>query len=140
VQATAHLSNAVYEEGDYEQVVELTTRNIRAWPGDWSSPYPGSAPPPIHTRFWLALSLAQLGRFSEAAGPEAEMIRLAEETQNSWAMGSVYYGVGVIRLFVGDHARARSLLERAISECRMRSVVLTSGRPFLATPGAGGTR
>ena len=40
------------------------------------------------------MSLAQLGRFAEAAEHEAEAIRLAEPTQHAFTIGLAHYAAG----------------------------------------------
>jgi len=125
VLATAHLNGAVYNEGEYREVVERARQNLRVWQGDWSAAYPTAAPPPIHDRFWLVLSLAHLGAFVEAEEPEMEMIRLAEASQNYWAMGSVWFAAGVLHLFRGYFLKAHSLLARALTECKSRTIITT---------------
>ena len=46
-----------------------------------------AVPPSVFDRSWLVMSLAQLGRFAEAAEYEAEAIRLAEPTQHAYTVG-----------------------------------------------------
>ena len=65
-------------------MVELATDNLAALPADWVYENFGRpAPPSVFDRFWLVMSLAELGRFAEAAEHEAEAIRLAEPTQHA---------------------------------------------------------
>ena len=70
------------------------------------------------------MSLAQLGRFAEAAEYEAEAIRLAEPTQRAFAVGMAHYASGTLHLLKGDWAKARSLIEQWIGVVRAGNVVL----------------
>jgi tetratricopeptide (TPR) repeat protein len=111
--------------GEYEQAVELATDNLAALPADWAYEYFGrSAPASVYDRFWLVMSLGQLGRFAEAAEYEAEMIRLAEPTQHAFTVGLAYYAAGTLHLLKGDWVKARSLIEHSIAVLRTSNVVL----------------
>ena len=122
---TTSLEQAHYFRGDYEQVVELATDNLAALPADWVyENLGGTAPASVNDRRWLVMSLAQLGRFGEAAGHEAEAIRLAEPTRHAFTVGVAYYAAGTLRLLKGDWAKARSVVEQWIAVARTGSVVL----------------
>jgi len=114
-----------YYRGEYERVVELAIDNLSALPADWVSEYLGAnAPPSVFDRHWLVLSLAQLGRFAEAAADEAEVIRLAEPTQHAFTVGVAYRAAGTLHLLQGDWAKARSLFEHGIAVARTGNVLL----------------
>ena len=92
--ATSFLGQAHYYRGEYETVVKVTTANLAALPADWTYEYFGNvAPASVFDRAWLAMALAQLGRFSEAAEFEAEAIRLAEPMQHAFTSGRAYLAV-----------------------------------------------
>jgi len=96
---TMVLELAYYSRGEYEQVVELATNNLAALPADWVHEYAGSAAPPsVHDRCWLVVSLAQLGRFAEAAQYSAEAIRLAEATHHAFSVGLAHAAAGTLHL------------------------------------------
>src|SRR2546427_11770080 len=89
--STGFLEQARYFRGEYEQVVELATDNLAALPWDRVDEYFGHfAPASVFNRQWLVLSLAELGRFTEAAGYAAPMGRLAEPTQRACTGGPAY--------------------------------------------------
>jgi tetratricopeptide (TPR) repeat protein len=68
IRTTTYLEGVHYDRGDYERVVELATDNLSALPPDWDYEYFGSSVSmSVFDRFWLVLSLAELGRFAEAA-------------------------------------------------------------------------
>ena len=122
--ATTYLAQAHYYRGEYERVVELATDNLAALPADWVYEFFGSSQPPsVNDRFWLLVSLAQLGRFAEAAEHEAEAIRLAEPTHHAYTVGLAYYAAGTLHLLKGDWAKARSLIERGIAVLRTGNIV-----------------
>jgi tetratricopeptide (TPR) repeat protein len=70
------------------------------------------------------MSLAQLGRFTEAAACEAEAIRLAEPTQHPFTVAMAHWAAGTLHLLEGDWTKARSLAERWIEVVRTGNVVL----------------
>ena len=122
---TSYLVQAHYLRGEYERVVEVATDNLSALPPDWIYEYFGRpAPVSVFDRFYLVMSLAQLGRFAEAAEYEAEAIRLAEPTNHANTVGLAYYAAGTLQLLEGDWAKARSLIERAISVFRTGNIVI----------------
>ncbi len=122
--ATSCLVEGHYYRGEYERVVELGTGNLAALPADWASEYFGLAvPPSVLDRSYLAMSLAQLGRFIEAATYEAEAIRLAEPTRHAHTVGWAHLAAGTLRLLKGDWPNARTLIEHWIAVVRPRNVV-----------------
>jgi class 3 adenylate cyclase/tetratricopeptide (TPR) repeat protein len=123
--STSYLEQVHYYRGDYERVVELATDNITALPADWIYEYFGmGTPPSVWDRSWPAMSLAQLGRFAEAAEHEAEAIRLAEPTQHAATVSLAYFAAGTIHLLKGDWAKARLVIERWIAVVRTGNVAL----------------
>ena len=123
--STSYLEQVHYSRGDYERVVELATDNLTALPADWVYEYFGmGAPPSVWDRSWQVMSLAQLGRFAEAAEDEAEAIRLAEPTHHASTVSLAYFAAGTLQLVRGDWAKARSVIERWIALVRTGNVVL----------------
>jgi tetratricopeptide (TPR) repeat protein len=80
-------------------------------------------PTSVYDRHWLVSSLAQLGRFGEAAQYEAEMIGLAEATQHAQTVGIAYGSASSLHLQRGDWAQARPLIEHGIAVLRTANVV-----------------
>jgi tetratricopeptide (TPR) repeat protein len=108
-------------------VVELATENVAALPREWLFEYFGiGAPPSVFDRCWLVLSLAQLGRFAEAAEHEAWAFQLAESTHHAHTMGQAYRAGATLRLLEGNWAQARSLSERGIATALTGSILLRS--------------
>jgi class 3 adenylate cyclase/DNA-binding SARP family transcriptional activator len=122
--ATTYLEQTHYFRGEHERVVALATDNLAALPPDRVSDYFGVATPPsIHDRCFLMMSLAELGRFGEAAEPEAEAIRLAVLTQHAPTVGVAHFFAGTLHLLRGDWVKARTLVEHAIAVFRTGNVV-----------------
>ncbi len=122
---TSFLGLAHYYRGEYERVVDLATDNLAVLPADWVYEYFGiAAPPSVWDRCWLVRSLAQLGRFAEAAEYEAEAIRLAEPTNHAFTVGMAHFAAGTLHPLKGDWVKARSLVEHGIAVLRTGNVVL----------------
>jgi tetratricopeptide (TPR) repeat protein len=108
-----------YYRGDYERVVELVTDNLAALPADSVYESFGVAiPVSVYDRSWLVMSLAQIGRFAEAASYAAEALRLAGPTQHADTIDWAHRGEGRLHLLKGDWAKARALIERTIAGFR----------------------
>jgi class 3 adenylate cyclase/tetratricopeptide (TPR) repeat protein len=123
--ATSCLEQAYYYRGEYDRVVEFATDNLAALPADWVREYFGlTVPVSVFSRAWLIMSLAELGRFAEAARYEAEAIRLAESTQHVFAIGWAYFAASMLHLLKGDWARARSLVDHWIAMLRTANAAI----------------
>jgi class 3 adenylate cyclase/tetratricopeptide (TPR) repeat protein len=123
---TTYLEHAHYRRGDHERVVELATDNLAALPADSDyESFGASMPISIYDRYWVVRSLAQLGRFAEAAPYEAEALRLAEPTHHAFTVGLAHAAAGTLHLLKGDWARARPLIEHAIAVLRTGNIVLS---------------
>ena len=123
--ATSYLAQTHHGRGEYQRVVELATDNLAALPADWVyESFGNAAPASVFDRHWRIQSLAQLGRFAEAAADEAEAIRLAEPTQHAFTIGVAYRAAGMLHLFKGEWAKARSLFEHGIAVARKGNIVL----------------
>jgi tetratricopeptide (TPR) repeat protein len=123
---TSYLEQAQYYRGEYERVVELATDALAVLPADWVYEHFGMvAPASVYARSWLVISLAEIGRFEEAAEYSAEAIRLAEATQHAYTISLAYRAAGTFHLLAGDWARARSRLEHGIAVLRRGNVSLS---------------
>jgi tetratricopeptide (TPR) repeat protein len=121
--------------GEHERVVALARGNLAELPADRASEYFGlAAPPSVFDRGWLITSLADTGRFSEAAEHAAEMIRIAEPTHHAFTVGLACSFAGLLHLGKGDWTKARSRFEHGITVVREQNVVLLL--PILVGPSA----
>jgi class 3 adenylate cyclase/tetratricopeptide (TPR) repeat protein len=123
---TTYLEQAHYFRGEYGRVVELGTDNLATLPADCiHRSFVGvPAPVSVYDRFWLVVSLSELGRFAEAADYVAQAIRLAEPTHHAFTVAMAYRAAGALHLLEGDWAKARSLIEQWITVVRAANVVL----------------
>ena len=122
---TTYLELVHNYRGEYERAVELATDNLAALPADWVYEYFGNvAPASVYDRCFLVRSLAELGRFAEAAEYAAEAIRLAEPTHHAFTVGQADFAAGMLHLLRGDWAKARSLFEHEIAGVRTGNIVL----------------
>jgi len=119
------LEEAYYYRGEYQRVVEIGVENLAALPAEWAHEYLGLAvPPSVFGRAWLVMSLAELGRFAEAAKYEAEAIQLAEPTQHAHTIGWAYLAASILHLFKGDWGKARALVENWIGSRTVAAMLL----------------
>jgi tetratricopeptide (TPR) repeat protein len=122
---TAFLEQVHWLRGEYARVVELAADNVAAVPANSVPKTIGDAAwLPVFDRFYLATSLAELGRFGEAAEYAAEGITLAEPTNHAFTIGLASGALLVPHLLKGDWPRAHLLTERAIPALRSGSVAL----------------
>jgi class 3 adenylate cyclase/tetratricopeptide (TPR) repeat protein len=117
--ATTYLEQVHFFGGDHETVVALATENLAALPpGQGYEDFGRNAPPSVDDRFWLVMSLAELGRFAEAAPHAAEGLRIAESTQNAYTAVQAHRAAATLHLLEGAWAKALPLLEQAITVIR----------------------
>jgi tetratricopeptide (TPR) repeat protein len=123
VLATSFLGHTHYLRGDYEQAVELMTENLSTLPADRvHEDFGTAAPASVYDRCQLVVSLAQLGRFAEAAEHEAEAMRLAEPTQNAYAVAVAHWAGCTLHTVKSDWTKLRSRAEQWIAWIRTRNV------------------
>jgi tetratricopeptide (TPR) repeat protein len=125
------LEEAYYYCGEYQRVVDIGVENLAALPAEWAHEYLGLAvPPSVFGRVWLVMSLAELGKFAEAAKYEAEAIQLAEPTQHAHTIGLAYLAASIFHLLKGDWGKARSLVENWIVRLRSGNVAILPWVPW----------
>jgi class 3 adenylate cyclase/tetratricopeptide (TPR) repeat protein len=119
-----YLTQVHYYRCEYERVVELATANLAAMSAG-PVHYPANVPSPVYVQRWLVRSLTELGGFAEAAPHLHEMLRLAEPTQSTYAVGMAHVTAGWCLLAKGDWAQARPLVERGVAEYRKGNISLS---------------
>jgi DNA-binding winged helix-turn-helix (wHTH) protein/tetratricopeptide (TPR) repeat protein len=135
IHMTTYLEHGHHHRAEYERVVELATHNLAALPAEWTYEcLGGTVAIAIIDRFFLITSLAELGRFAEAAKHEDQVIRLAEPIDHLHTIAIAYEASGIFRLLKGDWARARSLIENGIMAAEKGNIV--SQRTFLLASSA----
>ena len=112
--------------GEHQTVIDLAKANLAALLTEGHDKLDGNGPAATD-RGWLVRSLAELGRFVEAAEPAEAAIRIAEVMQWPYALGWACYCAGSVHNWKGEWDAARSLYERAIAVFREGGVVTTLG-------------
>jgi class 3 adenylate cyclase/tetratricopeptide (TPR) repeat protein len=123
--ANSYLAQVSCYRGEYERVIGLTTNNLAELPAEWAKEHFGMAVPvSMFDRAWLIMSLAELGRFDEAAKYVAEAIKIADTTEHAYTIGWAHFAASVPHLLKGDWAKARTLVEHWIVTVRAGNVAL----------------
>ncbi|TMJ69346.1 MAG: zinc-ribbon domain-containing protein [Alphaproteobacteria bacterium] len=119
--ATSHLEQVYYYRGEYRHVFD----NLAALPAGGVHEYFGMAAlPSVFGRAYSIMSLAELGRFAEAAQYAAEAIQIAEPTQHVFTIGWAYFAASMLHLVKGDWAKALSQVEHWIAMLRTANVAM----------------
>jgi class 3 adenylate cyclase/tetratricopeptide (TPR) repeat protein len=125
VVATSYLEQPYYYRAEYDHVIDLAIGNIAALPADWIGEYFGMAvPASVFGRAWLIMSLAELGRFAEAAKYEAEAILIADPTQHAFTIAWAHFPPSMFYLLKGNWVTAHSHVERWIARLRDGNVAI----------------
>lgn len=99
--------------GNYPRAIECFERALRTFPVIEVNPSRSLGVPAIITRTWLAMSLAEVGRFEEAVA-EAERARAeAEVGQQIYTIFYAIFQLGRVHLVRGAGDRAVELLEQS---------------------------
>jgi len=109
------LGEICYALGDYEQAIAHFEVNIEAEsidPNRRRQPA-GPAIPGVVNRRWLAMSLAEVGRFREAIATATEAVELAEAAGHPYSLINALVGLGFTLVRKNEVDRAIPLLERA---------------------------
>jgi class 3 adenylate cyclase/tetratricopeptide (TPR) repeat protein len=127
VLATMVLGHAYHSLGQYRQAVEVLKRNVASLTGELARERFGSAGlPAVLSRGYMAMSLADLGEFSDAVAMGEEAARMAEETDTAHSHAVVAHALGLALLFKGDFERAVPLLEQTLTRCQVGHIPLGS--------------
>ena len=110
LEARYRTGQAYFAIGDYRRALDLLSlsspaaaeghRQLSPLFSSWS-------------RTWLALTLANLGRFAEARSCAQEALRIAEGADHPFTLAEALTGVGSVLLAQGDFDRAVEVLQRA---------------------------
>lgn len=125
INASNYLVQAHYYRGDYGKVIDLASDSLALWPDDWAHKYHTGNPAPasVFNRAFIATSLAQLGRFPEAAQHEAEALKLAEPTQNAFTIAMAHVPAPTLYTLRGDWEKARLRMERYTAVARTGNII-----------------
>jgi tetratricopeptide (TPR) repeat protein len=115
---TSYLVETYHYRSEFDRVVDLAKQNIAVLPREWISERVGTATvTSVHNRWWLTMSLTQLGRFTVAKECADEAIRLAQSAHHPNTLLGAYTAAIYLHLRNGDWARARPFCEESISVC-----------------------
>jgi tetratricopeptide (TPR) repeat protein len=111
IEAQYRTGQAYFAIGDYFQAIELLTRSTRSAsaPDEESHPFQ-----PSWTHGWLAMALANIGRFADALAHARESLRIAEAVDHPFTLVEGLTAVGGVHVLQGDLDRAIGPLERAL--------------------------
>jgi tetratricopeptide (TPR) repeat protein len=128
--STSYVAQAHYYAGEYQPVVALAADNLAALPAEWLYEVFDDAlgrrdtPLSVRDRGWLVMSLAELGRYAEAAEPATEAVRIAEATQSPFVIAWAHMSAGALYQRKGDWSRALSHFEQATTMMREGNIVV----------------
>ncbi len=109
-----YLGEACHDLGDHRRAVEVLRENAALTGDRMVERVAGPGLVPVMSRVWLALSLAQLGRFTEALTALEEALPGVEAVEQVYSLMRVHLGIGAVHLVRGHLERAIPALERAL--------------------------
>jgi tetratricopeptide (TPR) repeat protein len=116
-EATYRSGQAYYALGDYRQAMDLFSRTAHSDDAG-SSQDPSSPLFASWSHAWLAMALANVGRFVEASSHAIEAIRIAEAADHPFTMVEALTACGGVSLAQGELIQAMEMLERALALAR----------------------
>src|SRR2546427_7147720 len=123
--ASMYLAQTHYYRGDYDRAIGLGIENVTARPLDRIDTSSVQAVGGlVNVRFWLVMSLAQVGRFQDAAQFEAEATRVAEVTHQPYAVGLARGAAATVSILKGDWGKACSVIEPGLAVVRNTNIGL----------------
>jgi class 3 adenylate cyclase/tetratricopeptide (TPR) repeat protein len=125
IAAMLYLQQAYHYRGEYERVAACATDNLAALPADWVHERFGlTFSASVAGRVWVIMSLAELGRFAEAAKYEAEATRFAASSEHIFTICWAHFAASVMHFLHGDWEMARSRADRWITTLRNANVTM----------------
>ena len=123
VVASSYLAQAQYRAGEYRLATDRLRWSVASLTGDRIRQRFGQAAlPAVYARALLALSLAELGEFSEGAARAEEAIQIAQALDHPFSLGLAFHGTGRLHVCQGDLQGAIAVLERGLDACRARVI------------------
>ncbi len=124
VTANFYLGLAYHVVGDYRQAIALSRTNLDLLMGDRIGERFGFlALPSVASRAWLALSLAEIGEFPQGIAVGEEALKIAEELNHPFSLGTAYAGIGYVYLVKGELDRAIAILEGGLTYCHTWNIL-----------------
>jgi tetratricopeptide (TPR) repeat protein len=110
-----YLGIACHVQGDYSRAIDCFKQTIAFLDGVHRHDRFGQIiVPAVNSRAWVAVSHAELGRFTEGRVLGDEGLQIAAAIAHPDSLINAYRGVGLLALRQGDLSGALSALERAI--------------------------
>jgi class 3 adenylate cyclase/tetratricopeptide (TPR) repeat protein len=109
--------------GEYRSAADFLSRNVKALDAGQAyarAEQPGL--PSVLSRAWLAIALAEQGRFDEASSLSKEAIAIAEKVGHTYSLVSAFFGRGGVLLYQGNLSAAEKTLESGLSLCRQHDI------------------
>lgn len=109
--------------GEYRSAATLFYRNIQALDAGHSYErleQPGF--PAVLSRAWLAIALAEQGRFEEASCRSTEALAIAKDAHHTYSLASALFGHGGVQLYQGNLSAAKETLETGLSMCQQHNI------------------
>ena len=125
VQATLRLGWVYHVLGDHPRAIEFLEESLSPLTGDRVRDFFGMpAIASVMVRSYIALSLAELGKFRDGLACGEENLRIAESVEHPQSLVAACTSLGAVCLYQGDFTRAIPLLERAYALAEGRSIVV----------------
>jgi predicted ATPase/DNA-binding winged helix-turn-helix (wHTH) protein len=122
--ATTFLEQAHYHLADYGSSARLATENLAALPSEWAYEcLCGTIAAAIFDRFFLVLSLAELGQFADAAKHQREAIQLVGAIEHAHTIAIAHEASGILYLLMEDWEKALSVVESGIIVAREGGII-----------------
>jgi class 3 adenylate cyclase/tetratricopeptide (TPR) repeat protein len=124
VQASSRLGWIYHVLGAHGRAIDLLTQSLAPLEGDLSAQRLGMPTlPSVMSRTYLTWSLAELGRFSEAAARAEEGLRIAERVGEPLSRIAACTALGSLSRSKGDLEEAIPVMERARVLCQEANIV-----------------
>ena len=137
------LGQIYHSVGDYDRAVASLEANVERLSRDLAyERFDLPSLPSVISREYLALSLAEQGRFADALAQGAEALRIATAVDHPYSRVVADLGIGGALLRRGDLSEATRALERALALCQATSlrvampIVVSLSRPGTDSAGA----
>jgi class 3 adenylate cyclase/tetratricopeptide (TPR) repeat protein len=127
------LGQIYHSLGDYSKAADALKRNVTLLDGDLRRETFGLAGfPAVFSRVWLALCLAEQGKFDEAAAHSEEATAIAEAETHAFSLVIAHAGTGMLHILRGDCGSAIGPLERGVVITRLSDIPILF--PLVAAP------
>ena len=124
--ATMMLEQTYFMRGEHQRVIDLAYTNLAALGGS-DEHFGTGGPRPVYAgdRGWLVRSLAEMGRFREAAEPATTAREVAERLHSPYAIGWASYAAASLHNWMGRWDLARAEAEHGSHALREAGWVTT---------------